>query len=227
MCLIEDMRPSKPSQHCHGYTLVEVLVVCAIIGIFASMMVPSVTKVIQNGRRTRCTGNLRQVSIILHSYANDHSDRYPHQVPRAQGGVQEENQVVPVVEGVLALHPEVFKVMAGDFRTPQVLVCPVTKFWIPRVQDAAVTNTSYAINLHARHGEATVPLLADANLPRQWKELKDFPKTAATVEMRFTFERHQGICNISFGDSHVESRKRIQIERPAEGPVRRVPPRVR
>ena len=220
------MRLSKPFQRCAGYTLTEVLVVCAIIGILASMMIPSVTKVIQNGRRTRCTGNLRQVSIILHSYANEHFDRYPHQVSRAQGGDQEDNEVVPVVEGVLALHPGVFKVMAGDFRTPQVLVCPVTKFWIPRVQDAAVTNTSYAVNLHARHGEATVPLLADANLPRQWKELRSFPKTAATVDLGFTFERHQGLCNISFGDSHVESRKRISIERPAEGPVRRVPPRV-
>lgn len=224
LCSPDAMRPAHQVHALAGsrgaYTLTEVLVVCAIIGILVSMMVPSVTKVIHNGRRTRCTGNLRQVSLILHSFANEHRDRYPHQLPKSEGGVREDNELVPVAEGVLALHPGVFKVMAPDFRTHQVLVCPATKFWLNRVEDAVVTNTSYAVNLHAEHGEAGSPLLADANVAKQWKELKSFPLTAADVDMGFTFERHQGICNVSFGDSHVESRKRIRIQRPAQTPAR-------
>ena len=216
------MKPLRRGRASAAYTLTEVLVVCAIIGILSSMMVPSITKAIHNARRARCAGNLRQISLVLHSYANEHFDRYPQQVARAEGGVREDNDSVPVVEGVLALHPGVFKVMAGDFKTAQVLVCPATKFWIARVQDAAVSNSSYAVNLHARHGESLVPLIADANVAKQWKELKDFPRTAAQVEMGFTFDRHQALCNVAFGDSHVEGLKRLKIERPAEGPQRPV-----
>jgi len=207
-----------------GYTLTEVLVVCAIIGILASMMVPAVTKTIHNGRRVRCAGNLRQVSLVMHGYAQDHFDRYPHQVSRSEGGVREENNEVPVIEGVLALHPGVFRAMSGEFKTAQVLICPTTKFWLNRVQDSAVTNTSYAVNLFAKHGETTVPLLTDANISKQWRELREFPKTAAEVDVGYTFERHQALCNISYGDSHVESKKRLRIERPAEGPSRVVRP---
>jgi prepilin-type processing-associated H-X9-DG protein len=105
-----------------------------------------------------------------------------------------------------------------------VLICPTTKFWLNRVQDSAVTNTSYAVNLFAKHGETTVPLLTDANISKQWRELREFPKTAAEVDVGYTFERHQALCNISYGDSHVESKKRLRIERPAEGPSRVVRP---
>ena len=216
------LRRARPLRS--GYTLTEVLVVCAISGIPSSHMVPAVTKTIHNGRRVRCAGNLRQVSLVMHGYAQDHFDRYPHQVSRAEGGVREENSEVPVVEGVLALHPGVFRAMAGEFKTAQVLVCPTTKFWLNRAQDSKVTNTSYAVNLFAKHGETTVPLLTDANVSKKWRELKEFPKTAAEIELGYTFERHQSICNISYGDSHVESKKRLRIERPAEGPSRVVRP---
>jgi prepilin-type N-terminal cleavage/methylation domain-containing protein/prepilin-type processing-associated H-X9-DG protein len=207
-----------------AYTLTEVLVVCAIIGILASMLMPSVTRTIQNGRRTRCSGGLRQVALIMSAYAHEHFDRYPQAVPKADGGAQEDNGVVPVSEGVMALHPGVFHAMANDFKSPQILVCPVTKYWLPRVRDLAVSNISYAINLHAEAGVPSVPLLADSTLSTRWKELRDIPRHGTNVEFRFTFERHQGLGNVVYGDCHVESRKKFTAERPAQGPARRRPP---
>ncbi len=206
-----------------AYTLTEVLVVCAIIGILASMLMPSVTRTLQNGRRTRCAGGLRQVALIMSAYAHDHFNRYPQALPKADGGAQEDNGIVPVSEGVMALHPGVFHAMADDFKTPQVLVCPVTKFWLHRVRDLAVTNISYAINLHAEPGDAAVPLMSDSTLSTRWKELREFPRHGTNVEFRFTFERHQGLGNVVYGDCHVESRKKFTVERPAQGPARRRP----
>lgn len=206
-----------------AYTLTEVLVVCAIIGILASMLMPSVTRTLQNGRRTRCAGGLRQVALIMSAYAHEHLDRYPQALAKADGGAQEDNGIVPVSEGVMALHPGVFHAMADDFKTPQVLVCPVTKFWLHRVRDLAVTNMSYAINLHAEAGDASVPLMSDSTLSTRWRELGEFPRHGTNVEYRFTFERHQGLGNVVYGDCHVESRKRFTAERPARGPVRRRP----
>jgi prepilin-type N-terminal cleavage/methylation domain-containing protein/prepilin-type processing-associated H-X9-DG protein len=204
-----------------AYTLVEVLVVCSIIGILASMLLPAVTKTIHNGKRTRCAGSQRQVALIMSAYAHDHFDHYPQSVPRASGGVQEENREVPVGEGILALHPGVFRVMADDFKTPQILVCPVTKFWVSRVKDIAVTNLSFAVNLYAEAGEPAVPLLMDSNVSMYWRELKEFPRYATNIEAKFTFERHQAIGNVAFGDCHVESLKKVKLSRPNLGPVRR------
>ena len=213
----------KPTRHgCEeagAYTLTEVLVVCAIIGILASMLMPSVTRTIQNGRRTRCAGGLRQVALIMSAYAHDHFNRYPQSVAKADGGAQDDNGIVPVAEGIMALHPGVFHAMADDFKTPQVLVCPVSKYWLNRVRDLGMSNISYAINLHAQAGESSVPLMSDATLSTRWKELKEFPRFGTNVEFRFTFERHQGLGNIVYGDCHVESRKKFAAERPAQGPV--------
>ena len=214
-CALRTKRPD-------AYTLTEVLVVCAIIAILASMLMPSVTRTIQNGKRTRCSGSLRQVGLVMAAFAHDHGDRYPQAVSRANGGVAEENAEVPVAHGVMALHPGVFRVLANDFKTLQVLVCPSTKFWISRPTNIAVTNLSYSINLHAEAGSSGTVLASDSNLAVRWQELASFPRTATNVTVGFTFERHESRCNAVFGDGHAESIKRLNLERPAR-PLTRPP----
>jgi len=53
-----------------GFTVIEMLVVIAIILILVAMMYPAISKVRESGRATTCVSNLRQLQLAAMNYAN-------------------------------------------------------------------------------------------------------------------------------------------------------------
>jgi prepilin-type N-terminal cleavage/methylation domain-containing protein/prepilin-type processing-associated H-X9-DG protein len=64
-----------------GFTLIELLTVIAIIGILASILIPTVGRVRDNARASNCSGQMRQVSLALILYANDNRGMLPATSP--------------------------------------------------------------------------------------------------------------------------------------------------
>lgn len=58
-----------------GFTLVELLVVIAVIGLLIGLLLPAVQAARESSRRTQCKSNLRQIGLALTRYLDQQGER--------------------------------------------------------------------------------------------------------------------------------------------------------
>ena len=62
-----------------GFTLLELIVVTAIISILASFLLPAVNKSRQDAKRINCVSNLKQLGMAFLMYTQDYDNLLPHE----------------------------------------------------------------------------------------------------------------------------------------------------
>lgn len=67
----------KTHHHPRAFTLIELLTVIAIIGILASIIIPTVGAVRNKARAVQCVSNLRQLHAGIILFANDNKEQLP------------------------------------------------------------------------------------------------------------------------------------------------------
>jgi len=61
-----------------GFTLIELMVVIAIIALLLAILLPALGAAKNSTRRLACATNLKQIGVGLQRYLGRHNDRYPH-----------------------------------------------------------------------------------------------------------------------------------------------------
>ena len=71
------VRHTRTGARSKGFTLIELLVVIAIISILAAILFPVFARARENGRRTSCLSNMKQLGLGVMQYQQDNDEMYP------------------------------------------------------------------------------------------------------------------------------------------------------
>lgn len=67
-----DGNSKRAACSCRAFTLVEVLIVIAIIAVLFALGMPGIKRMVRAANQVKCTANLRQIGTLLHVYDADH-----------------------------------------------------------------------------------------------------------------------------------------------------------
>jgi len=209
------MKTTKRNQT--GLTLIELLVIIAVIAIFASMIGIPRPRDKARAKRIQCTSNLKQVGLAFR-ISQTEFDIYPQSRSVTNRGAMES-----LLAGNVAA---VFQVMSNELVTPKILFCPTDK---KRIQANSFggegqkdgrgtnyfrsnTNVSYFVGVDAKDTSPQMFLAGDDNflIGGERHRNNGMPvqpgviSLTTNIPVAWSDERHEKQGNIGLADGSVQ-----------------------
>jgi prepilin-type N-terminal cleavage/methylation domain-containing protein/prepilin-type processing-associated H-X9-DG protein len=200
----------RKARHNRAFTLIEILVVIAIIAILAAILFPVFGRARENARRSSCGSNLKQIGLGLAQYTQDHDEKYLAEQSSA-------NKTF-----VSTLQPYI--------KSTQVFVCPsgaqavIDKAVTPNPDDGDIKDFRwkafgdtghYGLNSNVTSAstptslsQVTEPAETAAGFDCSWYESSDILSIGSSVQ---DAARHLDGANILYCDGHVKWQEKSRL----------------
>lgn len=208
------------------FTLVELLVVIAVIALLASLLLPALSSAKARGKEMACTSNLRQCSFAMNMYASDFKDVMVVTIYNGSawgpGGSATWLSILDGTWGIEYLKnykvvlcpsfaPDAYKSNAFGRIYGGVISPSGAGVFVPA---GYATTDSTMINITQVPSPSTLPVLGDSichwNIDSTWTQSYMIRKSPTTPNFGNLHIRHFLGANIVFVDGHVKNVKRTE-----------------
>ncbi|OGV49866.1 MAG: hypothetical protein A2017_13400 [Lentisphaerae bacterium GWF2_44_16] len=185
------------------FTLIELLIVIAIIAILAAMLMPALSTARGMARRIKCTGNQKQIGIAMMMYVND----YQNYMPRGGSAGNYWYAQVGTYNDYLP-NPHKYDYLSDEQRTVKmrgtIYKCP---------SSAELSRSDYGINYYLGNKTHLKFGFSSLNQSSPVGNVNSLSKTAWLTATGIYFlrtaavpvaKRHSGGENFLFLDQHVD-----------------------
>lgn len=107
-----------------GFTVLELLVVIAVITILAGLLLVALSAAKNRARRTGCLNNLRQINLGVHMYCDDSADASPSLGPAAA-----QTNIFTLYSGYKQLMSQYVGLNPTSTRQSKLFTCPADSFY--------------------------------------------------------------------------------------------------
>jgi prepilin-type N-terminal cleavage/methylation domain-containing protein/prepilin-type processing-associated H-X9-DG protein len=191
-----------------AFTLVELLVVIAIIAILAALLLPVLHSGQLRAQRIWCESNLKQIGLAYHTFANDHSGKFPIEVSTNEGGSLEYIENGLSTGGTFYTAFRTFQTLSNELVKPELVVCSTDISRNAATNFAALQNInlSYFVGANGTFNQPDSILAGDRSLV----SMKSLYRTPTILQigpgylLNWTVELHKFQGNVLFADGHVE-----------------------
>jgi prepilin-type N-terminal cleavage/methylation domain-containing protein len=192
-----------------GFTIVELLVVIAVIALLAAMLLPVLARAKEKARSSQCAANLRQWGLAYQMYASDNGDF----LPRRGQGVQQLVQInrpedwfnaLPVYFGLTSFMQMITNNVPPAAHDQSVFICPTAEnpggtYFLPYGMNMNLC--PWNLPVQTKFSEVVQPacVVAMADAPGQ------YASTYPSAQSYSIVARHAARINLLFLAGQVQS----------------------